>query len=151
MDLILGKLGKIPDTTQTLLRFAACIGNRFELSTLSVIYEKSEAETFQELSPAIQQGFIQPISELETTAGNPLESALILRDYRFRHDRIQQAAYALIEPELLKSVHLQIGQLLLANFSKQEIAEKIFTLVDHLNKGSELIDNKGEKNKTIGT
>ncbi|MFP5270624.1 protein kinase domain-containing protein [Coleofasciculus sp.] len=145
VDLMLGKLRKMSDTTQTVLPLAACIGNRFDLNTLSIIYQQSDSETFQKLLPAIQQGLIQSLSELEVTSEVLLESTLIVRDYKFRHDRIQQAAYALIEPDRLKSVHLQIGRLLLASFSEQEMAEKIFTIVDHLNKGIELIDDRTEK------
>ncbi|MGK7929058.1 MAG: AAA family ATPase, partial [Spirulina sp.] len=145
VDLMVSKLRKIPDTTQTVLRLAACIGNHFDLNTLAIVYEQSEPETFRELLPAIQQGLIQPLSDLETTSKTPLESTLIVRDYKFRHDRIQQAAYILIESGIRKSIHLQIGRLLLANFSEQEKLEKIFTLVDHLNKGIELIENKLEK------
>jgi predicted ATPase/GAF domain-containing protein/tRNA A-37 threonylcarbamoyl transferase component Bud32 len=145
VDLMISKLQKTADTTQAVLRLAACIGNYFDLNTLSIIYEQSESDTFRELLPAIQQGLIQPLSELEVTSESLLESSLILRDYKFRHDRIQQAAYALIDPNLQKSVHLQIGRLLLANLSEQEKAEKIFTLVDHLNKGIELITDKAEK------
>ncbi|MDY6805964.1 MAG: AAA family ATPase [Cyanobacteriota bacterium] len=145
VDLMIGKLQKLSDTTQTVLRLAACIGNRFDLDTLSIIYEQPESQTFQELLPAIQQGLIQPLSELEVASEALLESTLIVRNYKFRHDRIQQAAYALIEPDMLKSVHLQIGRLLLASFSEEETAEKIFTLADHLNKGIELIDDKTEK------
>lgn len=145
VDLMLGKLRKFSDTTQTVLRLAACIGNSFDLNTLSIIYEGSESGTFRELLPAIQQGLIQPISELEITSEDLVKSSLVVRDYKFRHDRIQQAAYALIEPDLLKSVHLQIGRLLLANFSEEEREEKIFTIVDHLNKGIELIEDRSEK------
>ena len=145
VDLMISKLQKIADTTQAVLRLAACIGNCFDLNTLSIIYEQSESDTFQQLLPAIQQGLIQPLSELEVSSESLLESSLILRDYKFRHDRIQQAAYALIELDLQKSVHLQIGRLLLANLSEQEKIEKIFTLVDHLNKGIELIADKTEK------
>ncbi|HBE18198.1 MAG TPA: serine/threonine-protein kinase PknK [Cyanobacteria bacterium UBA11149] len=149
VDLMLGKLRKFSDTTQTLLRLAACIGNSFEINTLSIIYEQSESGTFRELLPAIKQGLIQPISELEITSEDLIESSLVVREYKFRHDRIQQAAYALIEPDLLKSVHLQIGRLLLANFSEEEMVEKIFTIVDHLNKGIELIDDRSEKIKLL--
>lgn len=149
VDLMLAKLRKMPDTTQSVLRLAACIGNSFDLNTLSIIYEQAEPETFRELLPAIQQGLIQPLSDLEITSEELLAASLILRDYRFRHDRIQQAAYALIEPNLLKSFHLQIGRLLLANFSEQEMTEKIFTVADHLNKGIELIDDRAEKIKLL--
>jgi len=145
VDLMGGKLRKLPDTTQKALRLAACIGNSFDLSTLSVIYEKSAPDTFRHLLPAIQSGAIQPISALETTSEAPIESALFIQDYKFLHDRVQQAAYALIDNEQKKAVHLQIGRLLLANFNEEAREEKIFTLVDHFNEGRALIEREDEK------
>lgn len=149
VDLMLVKLRKMPNTTQNALSFAACIGNHFDLNTLSIICEQSESDTFQKLLPAIQDGFIQPLSELEITSEAPLESTLILRNYKFRHDRIQQAAYIIIRSELRNFIHFQIGHLLLTNLSKQERLEKIFTLVDHLNKGVEFIEDRTEKIKLL--
>jgi len=145
VDLLIGKLRKIPDATQQVLLLAACIGNRFNLQTLSIIYEKSITDTFTDLLPAIQSGLIQPTSCLETTSNNPIEAALIIRNYKFLHDRVQQAAYALINSEQKQTVHLQIGKLLLANTSKDELEENIFALVDHLNQGENLIEDKAEK------
>ena len=145
VDLMVGKLKKLSETVQKVLRLAACIGNSFDLSTLSIIYEKSTPETFRDLLPAIQSGSIQPISELEITSEKPIESALFIQNYQFLHDRVQQAAYALIDDEEKKAVHLRIGRLLLANVSEKEREEKIFILVDHLNQGRALIESKNEK------
>ncbi len=145
VDLMLGKLRKLPDKTQKSVRLAACIGNSFDLSTLAIIDEESAPETFKNLLPAIQFGLVQPISELQTTSNTPIESALIIQDYKFRHDRVQQAAYELIDEDAKKAVHLKIGRLLLANISQAEREEKTFTLVDHLNQGRELIESTVEK------
>ena len=139
VDLMVGKLKKLVQKTQIALRLAACVGNRFALGTLSIIQEKSASEVFQELLPAIQMGFVQPTSELETTSEEPIESDLVIENYVFRHDRIQQAAYALIDPEQRKAIHLQIGRLLLASLGESDQEEQIFTLVDHLNKGIDLV------------
>ncbi|MDM8562974.1 AAA family ATPase, partial [Candidatus Marithioploca araucensis] len=56
VDLMIAKLKKLPESTQQVLRLAACVGNHFDLETLSVIYEKSVAETFQDLQPALNEG-----------------------------------------------------------------------------------------------
>ncbi|HEY9596601.1 MAG TPA: serine/threonine-protein kinase PknK, partial [Cyanophyceae cyanobacterium] len=145
VDLMIGKLRKLPRPTQKSMRLAACIGNNFDLNTLSIINQKSTIKTFKTLLPAIQLGLIQPVSELETTSDEPIESALVIKNYKFRHDRVQQAAYELIDDEQKKKVHLQIGQLLLTNISETERDGKIFTLVDHLNKGRELLESITEK------
>lgn len=145
VDLMVEKLKKLPETAQKALRLAACIGNRFDLDTLSIILEKSAPETFRDLSPVIQSGAILPISALTSSSEAPIESALVIQDYKFLHDRVQQAAYTLIDEEQKKAVHLQIGRLLLASTHEEAREEKIFTLVDHLNRGRALIKSKAEK------
>jgi predicted ATPase len=58
VELMLGKLKKLPPATQQVLRFAACVGADFDLSTLSIICESSPSEIFPELVTAIQSGLI---------------------------------------------------------------------------------------------
>ncbi len=93
LDLMLSQMKKLPESTQVVLQLAACVGNSFELNTLSVIYEKSVAESFNNLLPAIQIGLVKPISGLEMTSNEPIESSLVVINYKFLHDRVQQAAY----------------------------------------------------------
>ncbi|HEY9850645.1 MAG TPA: serine/threonine-protein kinase PknK, partial [Leptolyngbyaceae cyanobacterium] len=146
VDLMLDKLRKLQKTTQKALYLAACIGNRFDLTTLCKICKNSAAKTFQNLLPAIQLGLIQPTSSLKITASKaPIESALIVEEYKFQHDRVQQAAYTLIDEERKQSVHLQIGKLLLKKIGKADLGENLFTLVDHLNKGRGLLESDREK------
>ncbi|MEG4279623.1 serine/threonine-protein kinase PknK, partial [Microcoleus sp. MON1_C1] len=145
VELMVGKLRKMPDATQQVLRLAACVGNSFDLNTLSIVNEKSTAETFQELLPAIQDGLILATSELGTTEEEILQSHLIITTYKFLHDRVQQAAYALIEESSKKIVHLQIGRLLWQNTSTETRTEEIFALVDHLNLGIELVSDESER------
>ncbi len=147
VELMVGKLRKMPDSTQQVLRLAACVGNSFDLNTLSIVNEKSTAETFQELLPAIQDGLILATSELGTTEEEILQSHLIITTYKFLHDRVQQAAYALIDESSKKTVHLQIGRLLWQNTSSEMRSEEIFAIVDHLNLGIELVSDESERNE----
>jgi predicted ATPase/GAF domain-containing protein/tRNA A-37 threonylcarbamoyl transferase component Bud32 len=145
VDLMVGRLKKLSGITRKALSLAAGIGNSFDINTLSIIYNKSVAETFRDLLPAMQSELIQSCSGLEPTSEQPIESSLFIRDYQFRHDRVQQAAYMLIDDQEKQVIHYRIGQLLLANLKKKEYGEKIFTLVDHLNKGQSLIKLDEEK------
>jgi predicted ATPase/signal transduction histidine kinase/tRNA A-37 threonylcarbamoyl transferase component Bud32 len=145
VELMVGKLRKMPDSTQQALRLAACVGNSFDLNTLSIVNEKSTAETFTELVPAIQDGLILATSELGTTEEEILQSHLIITTYKFLHDRVQQAAYALIDESYKKTVHLQIGRLLWQNTSSEMRSEEIFAIVDHLNLGIELVRDESER------
>jgi PAS domain S-box-containing protein len=147
VELMIGKLQKLPTSTQQVLRLAACVGNRFDLNTLSIIYEQPIITTFQDLFPVVQDGFILPTSELESIDSEAIKSQLVIINYKFLHDRVQQAAYALIDERQKKAVHLNIGQLLLRNRSFEEQNERLFEIVDHLNLGRTLIVDVQEKVK----
>jgi signal transduction histidine kinase len=58
--------------------------------------------------------------------------------FRFLHDRIQQAAYNLIDENIRSSAHLEIGRLMTP--SKEPVKDNLlFDLVSQLNMGRELI------------
>jgi len=137
VELTIGKLKKLPKSTQKVLRLAACIGASFDLTTISIICEQSKEEVFPDLVAAIQSGLILPLSDLD--------EELLIEDYKFLHDRIQQAAYILIDDEQKKAVHLQIGRLLLQNTSSDELLENIFEIIDQFNLGIDLIASSQER------
>ena len=139
VELMIGKVKKLPPSTQEILRLAACMGADFDLNTLSIISEKSRSATFQELIPAVQSGLILLISELD--------EKLLIENYKFLHDRVQQAAYALINEAQKQVVHLQIGRLLLQNTAPPSLSEEIFEIVDHLNLGVELVTSQQERDE----
>ncbi len=141
VDLMIGKLKKLPVITQQVVQLAACVGNNFDLPTLAIIHEKSPQATFADLLPALQEDLlILPTSGLEaTTTTTETTPQLLIYHYKFLHDRVQQAAYALIAETAKPLVHLKIARLLLANTSLTEQPERIFELVDHLNFGQSFI------------
>ncbi|MGB0384388.1 MAG: trifunctional serine/threonine-protein kinase/ATP-binding protein/sensor histidine kinase [Ardenticatenaceae bacterium] len=166
VELMIGKLRKLPDETQQVLRLAACVGNRFDLHTIAIIHKKSKRETFDALMIAVQEGLIFPMSALEVdlasesedsntqnlskdAAQAAVDSSLVIRFFKFSHDRVQQAAYALIDEEQKKTVHLSIGRLLLTNTPSEERTDRIFELVDHLNQGADLVTTQTETNEII--
>ncbi len=147
VELMLGKLKKFPLTTQQVLRLAACVGNRFQLATLAIVHEKSAGETFRDLKSVIQEGLVIPTSELEIAPEEELqisEAQLLILNFKFLHDRVQQAAYSLIDDEQKKAVHLKIGRLLRSKISPQERDTRIFEVADHLNVGRELVADSQE-------
>ncbi len=116
VELIAGRIQKLKPETQQLLKLAACIGNQFELDTLAIVYEKSGKETVVSLGEAVFEGLLLPLGDAyksieldvpELTRGMTVE-------YKFSHDRIQQAAYSLMPDMERRSFHRQIGRLLLA-------------------------------------
>ena len=139
VELMISKIQKLPLNTQNVVKLAACIGNRFDLNVLSVVNEKSLSATAVELWEALQSGLILPLAD---TYKVPLvldQFEQVVVDYKFLHDRVQQAAYALIPNDQKKQVHLKVGQRLLVTTKRDELEEKIFDIVNHLNIGADLI------------
>jgi len=152
VDLMITKLKKLPESAQHVLSLAACVGNHFDLNSLSVIYEKSAFETFQDLMPVLTEGLILPLSGLEIREDDICDkldenqvSHLSIKHFRFLHDRVQQAAYALIAEKQKQSVHLQIGRLFLKNTPEAQLESHIFDIVGQLNRGFEKVNKPVEK------
>ncbi len=145
------RLQELPEATQNVLKLAACVGNQFDLATLAIVSKQSEIETATALWKALQEEFIIPKNEVykfylgqETLE---LQSDPEPGEYKFLHDRIQQAAYSLI-PELERAIaHYQIGKLLLEQMSPTALEEQIFEVVNQLNYGIELITNQTERDQ----
>ncbi|MDB9509595.1 serine/threonine-protein kinase PknK, partial [Kamptonema animale CS-326] len=153
VEFIALQLQKLPIATQSGLKLAACIGAQFDLATLAIVSEKSLEETAADLWKALQEGLVIPITEVYkffTQTGNiaTLNPTTANANYKFLHDRVQQAAYSLIPDSQKKATHLKIGQLLQQNSSEIKQEEKLFDIVGHLNRGIELI-TQAEKRQAL--
>ncbi|MEM9488434.1 MAG: GAF domain-containing protein, partial [Myxococcota bacterium] len=155
LELVIDKLQQLESATQEVLRLAACIGNTFSLSDLAVICKQTTADTLSHLWPALVAGLVLPVGGARALIGeSPLgqefdqaiaDSRLHAREhgaeYRFLHDQVQQAAYALIPEQERKPVHLEIGRLMRPTVED----DALFDVVNHLNVGVELISDASER------
>jgi predicted ATPase/signal transduction histidine kinase len=143
VEFMVGRLRKLPPTTQEVLKLAACIGNQFELETLAVISEESEENAAAHLWSALQEGLVLPVSEsykfFQGVEQGIAQPEIVSVGYRFLHDRVQQAGYALIAQDKKQQTHLKIGQLLLQNTPPTKREENLFEIVNQLNFGVDLI------------
>ncbi|MBV8887475.1 MAG: serine/threonine-protein kinase PknK, partial [Chroococcidiopsidaceae cyanobacterium CP_BM_RX_35] len=146
-ELMVDKIQKLPQNTQNILKLAACIGNYFDLNVLAVVLEKSCKTTAEELWEALQSGLILPLNDTYKLVQLMDQFDDLVVRYKFLHDRVQQAAYALIPDEQKKEVHLKVGQLLLKKIhvNRDSLEEHIFDIVNHINIGAELITNQTER------
>jgi PAS domain S-box-containing protein len=129
VDLMVGKLNRLPVETQNALQQLACLGNSADFATIQMVYQESHEVMHRQLWEAVKAGLI-----------------IRSRDsYRFLHDRVQEAAYSLIPHELRAEAHLRIGRLLAANIPPEKLEEGIFEIVNQLNRGSHLIMSDVER------
>ncbi|MGY4608031.1 PAS domain S-box-containing protein [Bradyrhizobium sp. USDA 4474] len=129
IDLMLGKLTRLPAATRTALQQMACLGNVAEVAVLSIVLGISDEQVNADLWPAVRQEFVEP------QAGT----------YRFVHDRFQEAAYALIPEEERAAAHLRIGRLFAARTAPNAVEEGVFEIVGQLNRGRALITSPEER------
>ncbi len=149
VDLMVRKIGSLSDSTQNIVKLAACIGNRFDLATLAIVREVPPEQAASELSDAVLEGLILPNSKvsfrLAELGGSTRISNPETATYRFLHDRVQQAAYALIPDDSKQVVHLQVGTLMWRHRDAGTLDEHLFEIVGHLNIGASLIDDGEER------
>lgn len=146
VDLMVNKIRRLARPAQEILKLASCVGNTFDLNILSVIREKPPAETITDLMEAIAEGLIIPLDEqyrfvTEDTRSDDATPA----SFKFVHDRVEQAAYSLIDTDKRKATHLRIGRLLLDNTPDAELDTHIFDLVHQLNQGEDLVTETDER------
>jgi diguanylate cyclase (GGDEF)-like protein len=140
VEFMISQLRKLAEPTQQVLQWAACMGDRFDLKTLAIVHEKSEAATAADLWQAIQEGLVLPqSSSYHLYALEELDQEIPTTSYKFLHDRIQQAAYALIPEEQQQLAHLKMGRLLQQNIPATDQEERLFEIVNALNRGRALM------------
>ena len=128
-ELLAGRLTQLSLETQDALRQFACLGNAAEVTELSIVLGTTEELVHAALWEARRQ---QLIDRLDSS-------------YMFVHDRVQEAAYALIPIGSRAEAHLTIGRLLLARTPPERRDEAIFEIVNQLNRGASLIISHKER------
>jgi PAS domain S-box-containing protein len=123
VELMVGKLNRLPPETQDALRQFACMGISAGFEMLRMVYRGSIEEVHGRLWEAARTG-------------------LVLRSedsYRFLHDRVQEAAYSMIPEAIRAETHLRIGTLLTDYTPAAKREEAIFEIVNQLNQGCHLL------------
>ena len=128
-QLMVAKLKRLPAPALEALLELACLGGIATFATLAIVRRSSEAEIHSAFGDAVKAGLVCR-----------LEGA-----YRFAHDRVQEAAYALIPQALRPEVHLRIGRQLRSASELEPTAEQVFAVVNQLNHAVGLIAGADEK------
>jgi PAS domain S-box-containing protein len=120
------KLGKLPEKTQLALRLLACLGNVTPLATLGLVHGQGLDEA---MWAAVRAGLVC------RTDGC----------YGFLHDRVQEAAYALLPEEERASTHLRIARRLAERLPHEERQQALFDLVNQFNRALPLLASADER------
>lgn len=116
VTLVLEQLKEMPDETRRLLGSIACLGCTGELEMLCRVVGRSAAEIRYALHPAVTAQLI----------------VLTEKEYTFTHDRVQEAAFALLDEGEKSHLHLTTASLL-ADAARQTAGnELLFRAVHHV-------------------
>ncbi|MDX8494781.1 AAA family ATPase [Mesorhizobium sp. VK22B] len=129
VDLMVGKLTRLPAPTQRAVQQLACVANTAEIALLAIAFGTSETPVHAAMWEAVRAGLVERQGD----------------SYRFIHDRVQEAAYALIPDDARAAAHLRIGRLLAAHTPAERREETIFDIANQLNRGVGLITLEEER------
>jgi PAS domain S-box-containing protein len=128
-DLMAAKLKRLPKATQEALGLLACLGNAAAIAALDLVSGAAKDAVHLTLLQAVRAGL------LYGQDGH----------YVFIHDRVQEAAYALIPEGERAMAHLRIGRFLASQTVPDERDENIFEIVNQFDRGAALITAPKER------
>src|SRR5262249_40371502 len=97
VELMSDKLQKLGRRAREVLKLASCIGTQFDLQTLAIVHERSPREAATALWEAMEEGLVLPLDNAYKLMDLDVQGLAdeVTVEYKFAHDRIQQAAYSL--------------------------------------------------------
>ena len=141
------KIRKLPLSAQEVLSLAACVGARFNVLTLLRLKTGAEADVVRQALYCATEGLIAPLDpryKFLTVSGARGGAS---GEFKFIHDRVQEAAYSLIPDDEKPHWHVELGRLMLAGIAADQLEEYLFDIVNQLNMGLALIHDPAEKER----
>lgn len=126
-EYLAGKIDRLSPVIRQVLTAAACLGGSFSSDILHRIESLPRVLTEEALDIAAREGFIYPLHHQGM--------------FQFAHDRIQQAAYSLLEEDRKEQIHLAAGRIWRQQLGAEE-DRGLFETVYHLNKARGLLQDE---------
>ncbi len=149
VELMTTKIEKLPSETQEILKYAACVGDKFDLQMLRSISNYSLKDIFDRIWIAIEEGMVLPLDDNYKRIGilseDPALEKRVNARFKFLHDRVQQAVYSLIPDSRRFEMHYKVGKIIRDNTPDGQLESKIFDIVNQLNVGVALLEDQEER------
>ena len=129
VDLMVGKLNRLSATSLDVLKLFACLGGMADIATLAVVYGAREDDIHAAFAEVVVAGVILRKDNV----------------YAFVHDRLREAAYAIIAEEERTLTHLRIGRTLASRTAPGEVEDGIFEIANQFNRGAALLESPDER------
>jgi hypothetical protein len=116
--LLVAKLKRLEPHAREVLELASCIASEFDVTLLMELSGRAREELEPDLLALAQEGLLAPCA----------------RGLRFAHDRVREAAQSCIGGGTRSEIHGSIARELCARLAAGEQRERVFEIVDHLNR-----------------
>ncbi|MBK8349881.1 MAG: AAA family ATPase [Saprospiraceae bacterium] len=159
IDLMAKEISSLPEDTKEMMKTVSLLGSTFDLNGVALVTSKSKYDIYKILTPSLKAGYIihldsnyRALSLFQEGLNHGMNESTvdINPHFRFLHDRVQQAAYAMIQDDMRAEVHLHTGRVLLANTPPEKISESIFDIVVHYVDATHLVTDPKERTELAG-
>ncbi|MEM5314948.1 AAA family ATPase [Paraburkholderia sp. JHI869] len=123
VDLLTLRLTRLNDETKHVLAVFACVGGTARVGALARVLGTDSRRVLATMREAETAGLVSRKGEA----------------YRFAHDRVQEASYAMLGETTRELAHAQIGTNLLFAMPTAPSAAEVFEVVGHLNRSQRIL------------
>ena len=131
VDLVTNKMKTMPSAAQEVLKAASCLGQIIDESSLFITLQKEPSWVIDSINLSVAAGM--------------LVSTPTVGKYSFRHEKIREAASSLINTEEKPEYFIMPGRRLWKGSDEGTLLSNIFTVVDLLYFGIDLITDTNER------
>ncbi|TGL47540.1 GAF domain-containing protein [Leptospira wolffii] len=156
LDLVIDKIGKLPEETMDVLRVGACIGAKFDLRIMYEFFKSKPGTLARGIREAIREGVLyyretgtMLFPSLQYISQRKIEESGLLPtlsdvQFHFSHDRMIQGILDATDPMEKRRIHKQIARLLIEREKSSGVSDLILDIANHLLRSRELHENGKE-------
>ncbi|MCB2217136.1 trifunctional serine/threonine-protein kinase/ATP-binding protein/sensor histidine kinase [Desulfofustis glycolicus] len=145
-ELLTRRIAAFPAGQRTVLQYAACIGPRFDLRLLSLVYGNTPQQTLADLAKALNDGLILPAAPQALGPSGTNEGNTQKTDYfRFAHEQIRHAAIALLPLATRNALGVRIGSMMQYLSESANHHYPLSDIVGHLNQGISALETDKQR------
>ncbi|CAB9523549.1 Transcriptional regulator [Seminavis robusta] len=142
VDLMKGKLARLPSALRQILPLAAFLGTSFSEDILTPLVDQlpnieeylvQQSEKERVVTNGGEEGLHDTNAKLRRCVDVGLVEEHPPKSYQWLHDKIQEAALSMIAPERFSELQFRAGEALCGQLDPVQIEEHIFVIVNLLN------------------
>jgi predicted ATPase len=137
VDLLKAKMAELSKDAMNILKVAACLGSTFEVRTLNIAWERST----ELISKEDNDFLVTNLAKLETEGyiAKSIGSNPTHQSYSWGHDKIQEAALALVPESEQAAFAAKVGKILYTQLDRKDLNSAVFVVVNLLNGGDDTL------------